>query len=289
MKSCMPPDPNTRIPEFSLPSQSCDSHCHVFGPGHKFPYAPGRKYTPPDAPVEKIRKLHSLLGVERAVLVQASCHGTDNRAMLDAISTSGGAYRGVAIVDETFSEDDLQKLHEGGIRGARFNFVKHLGGAPDLQVLKRVVEKIKPLGWHLVLHFDAENIPEFEPLIRSIPIPIIIDHMGRVKTAAGTNQPPFRLLLKLMANESYWVKVCGAERISSAGPPFTDAVPFAQALIEAAPDRVLWGTDWPHPNIAQHMPNDGDLVDLIPLFTSDPILQAKILVENPARLYGFNA
>jgi len=285
----MPPNPNTRKPAFSLPPKSCDSHCHVFGPGHKFPYAPDRNYTPPDAPVEKIRELHSLLGVERAVLVQASCHGTDNRAMLDAISSSGGAYRGVAIVDENFSEGDLQNLHEGGIRAARFNFVKHLGGMPDLQILKRVVEKIKPLGWHLVLHFDAEDIPEFEPLIRSIPIPMIIDHMGRVKTADGTNQPPFRLLLELMANENYWVKVCGAERISSTGPPFTDAVPFANALIEAAPDRVLWGTDWPHPNIARHMPNDGDLIDLIPLFTSDPIFQKKILVENPARLYGFDA
>lgn len=288
MKSCMPPDPNPRKPEFVLPPKSCDSHCHVFGPGHKFPYAPGRKYTPPDAPVEKIRRLHGLLGVERAVLVQASCHGTDNSAMLDAISTSGGAYRGVAFVDESFSEDDLQKLHDGGIRAARFNFVKHLGGVPDLQVLKRVVEKIKPLGWHLVLHFDAENIPEFEPLIRSIPVPVVIDHMGRVKTADGTGQSSFRLLLELMANENYWVKISGSERISSAGPPFTDAVPFARALLQVAPDRVIWGTDWPHPNIAQHMPNDGDLVDMIPLFTSDPVLQKKILVENPARLYGFD-
>ncbi len=288
MKSCMAPDPNTRKPSFTAPAGTCDAHCHVFGPGNIFPYAPGRKYTPPDAPVERLRQLHQILGIDRAVLVQASCHGTDNQAVLAAISSSGGAYRGVANVDETFGEQDLMALHEGGIRGVRFNFVKHLGGVPDLKVLERVVAKIRPLGWHLVLHLDAENIPEFEAFFRRLAIPIVIDHMGRAKTADGIDQTPFRLLLDLMRDENFWVKICGSERISSAGPPFTDAVPFARALIDVAPDRILWGTDWPHPNIARHMPNDGDLVDLIPLFTSDPGLQKRILVENPARLYGFD-
>lgn len=288
MKSCMAPDPNTRKPRFAAPAGACDAHCHVFGPGNIFPYAPGRKYTPPDAPVEKLRQLHQILGIDRAVLVQASCHGTDNQAVLAAISSSGGAYRGVANVDETFGEQDLIALHEGGIRGVRFNFVKHLGGVPDLKVLERVVAKIRPLGWHLVLHLDAENIPEFEAFFRRLAIPIVIDHMGRAKTADGIDQTSFRLLLDLMRDENFWVKICGSERISSAGPPFTDAVPFARALIDVAPDRILWGTDWPHPNIARHMPNDGDLVDLIPLFTSDPGLQKRILVENPARLYGFD-
>ena len=284
-KTCKAPDPDTRAPSYRLPPGACDAHCHVFGPADRFPYAPDRAYTPPDAPVAELRRVHRTIGVERAVIVQASCHGTDNAAMLDAIASSGGAYRGVAIVGGDVADAELDALHRGGVRGVRFNFVRHLGGAPDLEVFDRVLGRIERLGWHVVLHLGAEDIVEHSDRIRRIRVPFVVDHMGRVKARNGLEQEPFRRLLELMRNELAWVKVCGAERVSSAGAPFRDAVPFAARLIEAAPDRVLWGTDWPHPNIAGDMPNDGDLVDLFAGFTADEALRRRVLVDNPTRLY----
>lgn len=286
--TCKPPDPNTRRPKYRPPPGACDAHCHIFGPADRYPYAPERSYTPPDAPLERFRELHDLLRLDRAVLVNASCHGSDNRVILDAIAQSGGRYRGVANANDSFSDRDFEALHAGGCRGVRFNFVKHLGGMPDMGEFHRVVERVKPLGWHVDLHFDAGDLLEHARLLAELPVPFLIDHMGRVPTQGGLEQEPFQRLLELArTNERCWVKVSGAERISSAGPPFTDAVPFARALIEAAPDRILWGTDWPHPNIRRFMPNDGDLVDLIPLFMPDLALQRRILVDNPHRLYGF--
>ena len=289
MDSCQAPDPHPKLPRFVMPPLACDAHCHVFGPAGRFPYAPDRSYTPPDAPKETLATLHRLLGVERAVIVQASCHGSDNRATLDAIAHSGGRYRGIAIIDETITDKDYAALHAGGMRGVRFNFVKHLGGRPDMRLFQRTLERMAPMGWHLVLHLDAADIVELAPLLRGLTLPFIIDHMGRVKADAGLDQPPFRALLELTKLDTCWVKVCGAERVSSTGPPFTDAVPFARALVDAAPDRVLWGTDWPHPNIVRHMPNDGDLVDLVPLIAPDGVTQHRLLVANPARLYDFAA
>jgi len=284
---CRPPDPNTRTPKYKAPPKACDAHCHIFGPGDKYPYAPDRSYTPPDAPLERFIELQKTLGLERAVLVNASCHGTDNTVILDAIAQSGGRYRGVANVDRSITDAELARLDEGGIRGIRFNFVAHLGGTPDLDEFDELVKRIAPLGWHVVLHFDAKDLLEFEGLLRELPVPFIIDHMGRVPTKDGLEQRPFKILLDTARMENCWVKICGAERISSAGPPFHDAVPFAQALLDVAPDRILWGTDWPHPNIKKHMPNDGDLVDLIPLMMPDLALQQRVLVDNPHRLYSF--
>ena len=261
----------------------------MFGPAATFPYSPGRAYTPADAPKERLAALHNALGIERAVIVQASCHGTDNRAMLDAIAASAGRTRGIAIADESFSEKDYAALHEGGIRGVRFNFVKHLGGMPDIDVFHHVVRRIQPLGWHLVVHVDAADIVELSGLLRGLPVPFVIDHMGRVQASAGLEQEPFRALIDLMTLDTCWVKVCGAERVSTAGPPFHDAIPFAQALIQVAPDRVLWGTDWPHPNVGPHMPDDRDLVGLVPLMAPDETVRQKLLVDNPARLYDFDA
>jgi 2-pyrone-4,6-dicarboxylate lactonase len=281
------PDPNTRKPKFTPPPLACDAHCHIFGPGSKFPYAKDAPYIPPDSPFEALQSLHKKLGLQRAVIVHASCHGPDMRVTLDAIARSNGAYRGTAIIDASFSEKKMQELHEGGIRGVRFNFVKHLGGRPDMKFFDRTIEMIRPMGWHLILHLDATDLMEFQDLFKRIPVPMVIDHMGRVKAAGGLQQEPFSILLSSLKNENIWVKVCGPERVSSMGPPFTDAVPFAQALIAAAPDRILWGTDWPHPNVGAHMPNDGDLVDLFARMAPDPATQRKILVENPARLYGF--
>jgi predicted TIM-barrel fold metal-dependent hydrolase len=283
----MAPDPNTRVPKYRAPPNACDAHCHIFGPGDKYPYAPDRSYTPPDAPLERFVELQKTLGLSRAVLVNASCHGVDNTVILDAIAQSGGRYRGVANVDLSFTDRDFETLHEGGIRGIRFNFVQHLGGTPDMDEFKRLVERAAAFRWHVVLHFDAKDLLEFDSMLRTLPVPFIIDHMGRVPTKDGLEQEPFKILLNVARMDNCWVKICGAERISSKGPPFTDAVPFAQAILKVAPDRALWGTDWPHPNIKKHMPNDGDLVDLIPLFMPDAALQRQVLVDNPHRLYGF--
>src|SRR5882762_7787960 len=260
------PDPNPIKPAYAPPPGACDAHCHIFGPATKFPYAPERRYTPPDSPKEKLRALHEHLGFGRAVLVQASCHGADNRAMLDAIAWSGklepgGAWRGVAMVGESATERELEALHAGGVRGVRFNFVRHLGGAPESH---------------------AE-------LFRRIRVPFVIDHMGRIQAAHGLDQRPFRMLLDLMTkNELAWVKVSGPERVSAGGKPFHDAMPFAAALVESAPERVLWGTDFPHPNV-KTMPNDGELVDFFAKVVPDEKIRKRILVDNPARLYWTDA
>lgn len=287
-KSCMPPDPNTRTPEFRAPPKSCDAHCHVFGPKALFPYHPTSTYEPPDAGKDKLKALHDILGIERAVIVQASCHGPDNRAMIDAIKSSNGAYRGVCIANASFTDNDFQDLHDGGVRGVRFNFVTHLGGTPNLEMMKNVLDRVKPLGWHLVIHVNAEDIIKFQDFFAQFDMEIVVDHMGRVPCDQGTEQKAFQILKEFMQRDNWWVKVCGSERISRVGPPFHDAVPFAKELIQIAPDRTLWGTDYPHPNISRWMPNDGDLLDLVPLFAEDESLQHKVLVDNPARLYGFD-
>lgn len=288
--TCKAPDPNTRAPTYRPPAGACDAHCHIFGPGDRYPYAADRTYTPPDAPLSRFKELQVTLGLERAVLVNASCHGSDNTVIVDAIAQSGGKYRGVANSDDSFTEKDFEKLHAAGFRGVRFNFVKHLGGMPDMGEFRRTLDRIKPFGWHIDLHFDAGDLVEHDALLKSLPVPFIIDHMGRVPTKDGLEQEPFKRLLALARNnDKCWIKISGSERIASEGPPFTSAVPFAQALIEAAPDRILWGTDWPHPNIAKHMPNDGDLVDLIPSMIPDQKTQRLVLVENPDRLYQFEA
>jgi predicted TIM-barrel fold metal-dependent hydrolase len=286
LKPCAPPDPNPITPTLKLPPGACDAHCHVFGPAAKFPYAEDRSYTPPDAPVESLRKLHATLGISRAVIVHASCHGTDMEVTLDAIASSGGTYRGVACVDDEVTDRELERLQAGGIRGIRFNFVKHLGGVPDLKVFSRLLSRIKPLGWHVVLHLDAEDILTQQDLLKSIDVPFIIDHMGRVRAAEGLQQKPFQLLLELFRNNPLaWIKVCGSERVSVGKRPFRDAVPFAQALIAVDAGRVLWGTDWPHPNISKDMPNDGELVDLFGEICPDPEDRRRILVDNPTRMY----
>lgn len=284
-KSIPGPERITRTPRYTPPPGACDAHCHIFGPAAKFPYDPAASYHPPDSTFEDMRVLHTVLGFDRAVIVHASCHGGDMRATLDGIARSGGCYRGTAIIDQACTDADLARMHAGGIRGVRFNFVKHLGGRPDFTFFHRTIERVRGLGWHLVLHLDPDDIVEFEPVFRKIPLPLVIDHMGRVVAADGLQQRPFKVLLDFVSHDNVWVKISGIERVAAA-PPFTDAVPFGQALAAAAPDRVLWGTDWPHPNV-RHMPSDGDLVDLLPLMLPDEALRRKVLVDNPARLYDF--
>jgi 2-pyrone-4,6-dicarboxylate lactonase len=273
-----------RKPSFALPAGACDAHCHVFGPAARFPYAPNRRYTPEDAPKETLSALHAHLGVSRVVIVQASAHGSDNRAMLDAIAANPARIRGVAIVDGSESDADLEALDRGGVRGVRFNFVRHLGGSPDPVVFRRMLGRIKPLGWHVVLHLDAADIVPLSEMIRGLPVPFVIDHMGRVDSSLGVEQPAFRALLDLAGMEQCWIKVSGSERISR--KPYDAAIPFARALVRAAPQRVLWGTDFPHPNLAEPA-DEADLVDLISKFAPTGAEQHRLLVENPSKLYGF--
>jgi len=274
-----------RKPAFLLPRGACDTHVHIWGPFDRFPLAKGAPYTPPERTSDDLLALHERLGVDRAVIVQTTVYKADNRAMLDSIAQSNGRWRGVALIDESFDDAAFRALHEGGVRGVRFGFVKHLGGVPDLALVRRTAARIAPMGWHLVLHLDAGNIPDFLEFFGEFSLPVVVDHMGRVPVRDGLDQTPFRLLLELLRRPNWWVKVSGAERISETGPPFTDAIPFAQRLIAAAPDRVLWGTDWPHPNVRWE-PDEADLVDLLPHFADAAALQ-QLLVDNPARLYGF--
>lgn len=273
-----------RKPRVKLPAGATDAHCHVFGPGDRFPYAPNRRYTPKDAPKEALRALHDHLGVSRAVIVQASCHGTDNAAMLDCIASDPKRYRGVCIADDSFTDKDFEKLHQGGVRGVRFNFVKHLGGSPDMGVFMRILDRVKGLGWHVVLHLDAPDIVPLSSMIARLPLPFVIDHMGRVPAVAGVDQEPLRALVKLARLDNCWIKVCGAERIDM--PPYNRAAPIARILVEVNPERVLWGTDFPHPN-PTHECDEADLVDLIPHYAVNERTQHRLLVDNPARLYGF--
>lgn len=283
-----PPHPNPHPPTaFIPPARATDAHCHIFGPGHRFPYAPDRSYTPPDSGIDDFELLQRRLGLSRAVFVQASCHGTDNTAMLDALIRGRGRYAGVAMIDDAIGDDELADLHIAGVRGIRFNFVAHLGGAPDLHAFWRQVGRVQPFGWHVVLHFDAADLPIYAGLLDDMPCPYVIDHMARVDAGAagGLDQAPFVALLDLLADDRCWVKLSGAERLTAGGPPpYDDVVPYAQALIAAAPDRVLWGTDWPHPNV-RHMPDDGDLVDLVADFAPDELTRHRLLVDNPRRLY----
>ena len=273
-----------RKPSFQLPPDACDAHCHVFGPGNVFPYAPNRRYTPDDAPKEMLKALHDHLGISRAVIVQASCHGSDNRAMLDALAWRPEHYRGVAILDENTPGTDIPVMHRAGVRGARFNFVRHLGGSPDMTVFSNILRRIKPLGWHVVLHVDAPDIIPLSDMMRGLTLPFVIDHMGRVPAKDGVDQKPLEALLDLAKLDRCWIKVSGSERIDM--PPYDKAIPIARKIVEASPSRVLWGTDFPHPN-STHEADEADLVDLLPKIAPDPAQQKALLVDNPAKLYGY--
>jgi len=284
-----PPNRDSHRPtRFTPPPDATNGHCHVFGPAERFPFAPDRVYTPPDSGFDDFQGHQERLGLSRAILVQASCHGTDNSAMVDALQRSEGRYAGVALIDDSHTADDLAELHDAGVRGIRFNFVQHLGGAPDPEFFWRQVDRIVPLGWHVELHFDARDLSTNADLFERLPVPFIIDAMGRVDATAGLDQEPFRYLLEMLrSDERSWVKVSSAERITADGtPPYDDVVPYARALIDAAPERTLWGTDWPHPNV-RHMPDDGDLIDLLADIAPDETTRNRILVENPERLYDF--
>ncbi|WP_086847975.1 amidohydrolase family protein [Amycolatopsis kentuckyensis] len=280
-------------PDFRLPPGTVDAHCHVFGPQAEFPFAPERKYTPCDAGKDRLFALRDHLGVSRTVIVQATCHGADNSAMVDAVRASGGRARGVATVRPGVGAAELRELHAAGVRGVRFNFVKRLVDASPREDLSAIAKKIAPLGWHIVLYFEAADLPELEPFFGSLPTPLVIDHLGRPDVTKPVDGPEFRRFLDFAGSHDVWVKVSCPERLTVTGPPaldgerhaYTDVVPFARRVVERFPDRVLWGTDWPHPNLTHHMPDDGLLVDHVPHLADTPEARRKLLVDNPMRLY----
>ena len=280
--------PEPSIPEFKPPTGAVDAHCHVFGPADEFPFAPERKYTPCDAGKDKLWALRGHLGLHRNVIVQATCHGADNRALVDALLDSRGTARGVATVRASVTDEELKMLDDAGVRGVRFNFVKRLVDALPFDDLKAIAERIAPLGWHIVIYFEAADLSEYYEFFTALPTTVVVDHMGRPDITAPIDGPDFELFLRLLSdNDNFWSKVSCPERLSAVGPEggYEDVVPFARTVVENFSDRVLWGTDWPHPNMKTHMPDDGKLVDFVPKIAVTRELQRKLLVDNPMRLY----
>lgn len=273
-------------PSFVPPPGAVDAHVHVFGPEAEYPFSAKAKYHPEDATPEMLFELRDFLGFSRNVIVQASCHGTDNRATLAGIAKSNGRARGVAVVDPDIAEDELKALHEGGIRGVRFNFLKRLVDDAPKDKFLEVARKIAPLGWHVVVYFEADILSDLIPFLEAIPTTIVVDHLGRPDIAQGPDGPDIRAFRQLMDDHpNIWTKVSGAERLSVSGPPFGDFVEVIRPVVERYPDRVLWGTDWPHPNMEHRIPDDGQLVDILARLAPTADLQRKLLVENPMRLY----
>jgi 2-pyrone-4,6-dicarboxylate lactonase len=289
-----PPPREPSPPKIPLPSGACDTHAHVFGPAAQFPYADDRSYTPPDAPLAKYLGLLDTLGFTRGVLVQGSAHGRDNSAMLDALARHPERLRGVAVADEAVPEAELRRWHDLGVRGLRFNhFFKdgqlHYRGGVTLESAKALAPLMRELGWHLQLWIDVKDLDDTLPALNALGLPVVIDHMGRTEASAGTSSAGFRSLLRLLGDDGCWVKLSGAHRISKQPPDYPDARPFLEALVRTNPDRLLWGTDWPHPRMDTAMPDAGHLLDLFQDWVSDADIRRRILVENPARLYGFPA
>lgn len=268
-----------------MPPGACDCHAHVIGPPEIYPFVAERSYTPPTATLEAYQALHRVLGVERAVIVQPSVHGTDNQVTLEAIAAYGPNARGVAVVDAAVKDSQLVLLNDGGVRGLRLNVL--FGGGVGLHALEPLAKRIADMGWHIQLLLDARELVQLAPRLRRLPVPVVVDHMGHMNVVNGIDHPGFQTLIGLVRDGNCWIKLSGNYRISADGPPYTDAVPFARALIEAGPERMVWGTDWPHPALNDFMPNDGDLLDALDDFAPESDLKRAILVDNPARLYGF--
>ncbi|NLS06074.1 amidohydrolase family protein [Rhizobium sp. P32RR-XVIII] len=281
------PDPNPRKPHVSIPALACDCHAHVFGPQTRYKYSPSRRYTPADALLPDYVHMLRVLGFGRGVLVQPSAYMTDNTALLDALAESEFPLRGIAVVEPTISDSELERMNTLGVRGLRLN-LKNANGMDEAGAL-RIAQRIKDLGWHIVLRIDSDDLDATERLIDKLPVDVAIDHFGQIPVKEGLNGTLFTALLRLLRGGRLWMKMTGPMRISKQEFPHADVVPFAQALAETAPDRLLWGTDWPHTTIETAMPNDGDLCDLLSTWIPDADTRKKILVDNPARLFGFEA
>ena len=283
----LPFHPNPSKPNFMVPPGAVDAHCHVFGPAAYFPFSPKRKYTPCDASKEQLFELRDFLGFERSVIVQATCHGNNNDALEDALLNSNDRARGIASVGEDIDHATLRRLDQAGVRGVRFNFVKRLVDTTPKETFKMISNMIAEYGWHIVVYVESQDLEELVPFLKALPTTIVFDHMARPDVTKGTDSKEFNLLMKLMENEKFWCKTTCPERLTKIGPEYnySDVLPFMQKLVTTFPDRVLWGTDWPHPNMKSHMPDDGKLVDIIEMFAPDITTQKKLLVDNPLRLY----
>jgi 2-pyrone-4,6-dicarboxylate lactonase len=282
----IPFHPNPSKPKFRPPPGAVDAHCHVFGPEAKFPYAPERKYTPCDAPKEKLFALRDFLGLDKNVIVQASCHSKDNRAMIDALEASDNRAKGVAFVGEEVTDAELKAMDRAGVRGVRFNFVRRLVDVTPRDVLERIAARVAPLGWHIVVYFEMPDLPDFEAFFTALPTTVVVDHMGTPTVKKGVDDPENQRFIRMLEkHKNIWSKVTCPERMTVAGPPYDDVVPFGRTLVELFPDRVLWGTDWPHPNMKKEAPDDGLLVDYIPRIAPSAAAQKALLIDNPMRLY----
>ena len=287
---CAAPDPNPRKPRLVLPPLACDSHAHILGPASRYAYSSARTYTPPDALLPAYEHLLKTLGVARAVLVQPSVYGSDNTAMLDAMKAAGNRFRGVAVVKEDISDAELRKLHDAGIRGARFNIVDVKDGKRGtlpLDAPRRLAQRVRQFGWHVEFLMHVDEFPDLDRAFADFPVDIVLGHLGYMKTDKGLDTPGYQAMLRLVKSGRCWVKLTGPYRISTTALPYADVAPFAHALLKANPERILWGSDWPHVT-TKVMPNDGDLCDLLSDWIPDAKLREQVLVKNPARLYGFN-
>jgi 2-pyrone-4,6-dicarboxylate lactonase len=276
---------NPRKPTLALPAGSWDTHCHVFGPKDRFPFASTSNIDPADAPKEKLFALHAGLGIERCVIVQTAVHGTDNRVTEDALAAKGGTYLAVALLLPSVETSELRRLDRAGFRGVRYNFMKHIHRNASIDQVVALTPRLAEIGWHLQIHMEASLLADMAPALSRSQVPVVIDHIGRVDAALGFEQAPFQELLRLMESDKFWVKLSGCDRITRTGPPYADAVPFARKLVGDFPDRVVWGTDWPHPNHQGPVPDDGELVDLIAEIAPTEALRRKLMVDNPSRLY----
>tara|TARA_B100000085_G_scaffold172738_1_gene157287 strand:- start:841 stop:1716 length:876 start_codon:yes stop_codon:yes gene_type:complete len=283
----LPFHPNPSKPNFMVPRGSVDAHCHVFGPAAHFPFSSQRKYTPCDASKEQLFELRDFLGFERSVIVQATCHGNNNDALEDALLNSNDRARGIASVGVDIDHATLRRLDQAGVRGVRFNFVKRLVDNTPKDIFKKISKMIAEYGWHIVVYVESQDLEEIVSFLKALPTTVVFDHMARPDVAKGTDSKEFNLLMKLMENEKFWCKTTCPERLTKISPEYnySDVLPFMQKLVTNFPDRVLWGTDWPHPNMKSHMPDDGKLVDIIAIFAPDLTTQKKLLVDNPLRLY----
>jgi 2-pyrone-4,6-dicarboxylate lactonase len=286
---CAAPDSKPRTPRVEMPQGACDTHAHICGPIARFPYSERRVYTPPDAPLGTYRHLLETLRVERAVLVQPSVYGTDNTVMLEAMKELGTRSRGVAVVDEDVSDTELARLHEAGVRGVRINVVDVAQdkGVIPLSDIAKLAARIKRYGWHVEFLMHADEFPQLDTTFADFPVDIVLGHLGYMRTDKGIQNPGFQALLRLMRKRKAWVKLTGPYRISTQALPHADTVAFAHALLAAAPERVVWGTDWPHVMVKGAMPNDGALADLLLDWIPQASMRTQVLADNPAKLYGF--
>ncbi|WP_425842313.1 amidohydrolase family protein [Streptomyces fractus] len=281
------PHPDPHPPTIALPAGACDAHCHIFGPTNRFPYAPDRTFTPPEAPLADLEKLHGLLGFSRAVIVQSAAHGADHSSLVAALEEGAGRYRGVALVRPDTAPAEVERLHAAGVRGTRLHFASHLGPPPSPETIAAIVDLVRPYGWHIALHVTGDGLAEHEEAVRSLPLQVVIDHMGRVDLQRGLNSPSVQALLRLLESGRTWVKLSGADRLATAPPDMSDSARLAGLLLRSAPERVVWGSDFPHPNTHGFVPDDGDLVDLLGVIAPREADRRRLLVDNPSECFDF--